>query len=308
MEIAKYIKELLLLHDCVILPGLGGFVANYRSAEINEKLKIISPPSKSILFNRNLSHNDGLLIGHISKKTGLGYKDIEKLVKEFTEKIVKTTGSGNQLRIDELGFFFMDRQKKLQFQAEPGMNFLIESYSLSDVHFKELFAQTEKPIKSQLYISQEDRSRRRRKTVRALVYTGVAASLLAAAILIPVKTGLINYSDFRLFHANNNANSGTVTEKEITISEKSQEKIAESLNIEIRPAEFHIIAGSFREFGNARELMKKLEGKGFTPRILTGSEYFRVSAGSYPDRENANMALAEIKGLPGMESAWLLKD
>src|SRR5512136_2737677 len=100
MDIGKYIKELLLLHDCVILPGLGGFVANYRSAEINEKLKIISPPSKSILFNRNLSHNDGLLIVHISKKTGLGYKDIEKLVKEFTEKIVKTTGSGNQLRID----------------------------------------------------------------------------------------------------------------------------------------------------------------------------------------------------------------
>ncbi len=308
MDTGKYIKELLMLHDCVILPGLGGFVANYRSAEINEKLKIISPPSKSILFNRNIYHNDGLLVGHISGKTAIGYKDAERLVQEYTEKILRSTGSGNQFRIDELGFFFMDKQKRIQFQSEPGMNFLIESYSLSDIHFSELFSQTEKPLKSQVYISQEDISRRRRKTVRALVYTGVAASLLAAAILIPVKTGLINYSDLRLFRIKGNTYPGTVQSTEITINEKVQEAKTVPLNIEIKPAEFNIIAGSFREFGNARELMKKLEARGFTPRILTGGEYFRVSAGSYPDKENANLALSEIREMEGMDSAWLLKD
>jgi nucleoid DNA-binding protein len=135
MDIGKYIKELLILHDCVILPGLGGFVANYRSAEINEMLKIISPPSKSILFNRNIYYNDGLLIGHICGKTGMGYKDVEIQVQGYIEKILKTTGSGTKFTIDELGFFFNDKEKKLQFQAEPGMNFLIESYSLHDVHF-----------------------------------------------------------------------------------------------------------------------------------------------------------------------------
>ncbi len=308
MDTGKYIKELLMLHDCVILPGLGGFVANYRSAEINEKLKIISPPSKSILFNRNIYHNDGLLVGHISGKTAIGYKDAERLVQEYTEKILRSTGSGNQFRIDELGFFFMDKQKRIQFQSEPGMNFLIESYSLSDIHISELFSQTEKPLKSRVYISQEDISRRRRKTVRALVYTGVAASLLAAAILIPVKTGLINYSDLRLFRIKGNTYPGTVQSTEITINEKVQEAKTVPLNIEIKPAEFNIIAGSFREFGNARELMKKLEARGFTPRILTGGEYFRVSAGSYPDKENANLALSEIREMEGMDSAWLLKD
>jgi hypothetical protein len=308
MDIGKYIKELLMLHDCVILPSLGGFVANYRSAEINEKLKIISPPSKSILFNRNIYHNDGLLIGHISGKTDISYKDVERLVQDYTEKILKDTGSGNQFRIDELGFFFRDKQRIIQFQSEPGMNFLVESYSLSDVHFSELFSQAEKPLRSQVYISQEDSNRRRRKTVRALVYTGVAASLLAAVILIPVKTGLIDYTDLRLFSVKGDSYKGSVQATEMTVNENVKEIRTEPLNVEIKPVEFHIIAGSFREFGNARELMKKLEAQGFTPRILAGGEYFRVSAGSYPDKENANLALSEIRELEGMDSAWLLKD
>lgn len=308
MDIGKYIKELLMLHDCVILPGLGGFVANYRSAEINEKLKIISPPSKSILFNRNIYHNDGLLIGHISGKAGINYKDAEKIVQDYTDKISRTTGSGNQFGIDELGFFFMDKQKRILFKSEPGMNFLIESYSLSDIHFSELFSQSEKPLKSRLYISQDERSKRRRRTIRALVYTGVAASLLAAAILIPVKTGLINYTDLRLFGVIKNSFPGKVQSTEMTISEVAPEKAAVPLNIEIRPAQFHIIAGSFREFGNARGLMKNLESRGFTPRILTSGEYFRVSAGSYQDKENASIVLYEIRTMEGMDSAWLLKD
>jgi len=298
MDIGKYIKELLILHDCVILPGLGGFVANYRSAEINEMLKIISPPSKSILFNRNIYHNDGLLIGHISGKTGMGYKDVEIQVRGYTEKILKSTGSGIKFIIDELGFFFMDKEKKLQFQAEPGMNFLIESYSLHNVHFKELYPHTEKVAKSQVYTSGKDSGTRTGKTIRRLVYAGVAASLLAAVILIPVKTGFLNYSDLRVFKIINDSYTTPVTEIENTIT-----------NIEIKPAEFHIIAGSFREFGNARNLMKKLEDQGFVTRILSsGSEYFRVSTGSYPNMQDASLALSEIRELPGLDSAWLLKD
>jgi hypothetical protein len=34
MKIEQYISELLYKYDCVIVPGLGGFVANYKSATI----------------------------------------------------------------------------------------------------------------------------------------------------------------------------------------------------------------------------------------------------------------------------------
>ena len=43
------------------IPGFGGFVANEVSAKINKKTGVISPPSKEILFNKNLINEDILL-------------------------------------------------------------------------------------------------------------------------------------------------------------------------------------------------------------------------------------------------------
>ena len=52
MKMETYISELLYRHDCVILPGLGGFITNYRSAQIHPVSHTLRPPSKSISFAR----------------------------------------------------------------------------------------------------------------------------------------------------------------------------------------------------------------------------------------------------------------
>ena len=70
MNITLYINKLLNLHDCVILPGFGGFVTNYVNAKVSEK-NIFSPPRKIVAFNRNLKNDDGLLINYIINKEGL---------------------------------------------------------------------------------------------------------------------------------------------------------------------------------------------------------------------------------------------
>ena len=64
-SIDYYINELLYIHDCVIIPGFGGFVGNHISAKLNKASKTLTPPSKQILFNENLKTNDGLLINYI---------------------------------------------------------------------------------------------------------------------------------------------------------------------------------------------------------------------------------------------------
>ena len=78
LEVSKYIKDLLFIHDCVILPGFGGFVANYKPANIDDNLNIVSPPSKAVGFNRNLSKNDGLLINRLAESENLSYLEAEK--------------------------------------------------------------------------------------------------------------------------------------------------------------------------------------------------------------------------------------
>ncbi|MCK4746848.1 MAG: hypothetical protein KAT15_07435, partial [Bacteroidales bacterium] len=137
MDFEKHIKDLLLLHDCVILPGLGGFIANYKPAEFNPARNTANPPSKHILFNSNLVHNDGLLYAHVSEATGYGYKDVQEMAIDYIERIRREARTGMKHVIDGLGYFYFDKESQIQFREEAGNNFLLESYGLPFLQYRE---------------------------------------------------------------------------------------------------------------------------------------------------------------------------
>ena len=62
IELAKHIEVLLLENDCVIVPGLGGFIAHYWCSKYNKETREFCPPDRSIGFNRKLVMNDGMLV------------------------------------------------------------------------------------------------------------------------------------------------------------------------------------------------------------------------------------------------------
>lgn len=61
IELAQHIEALLLENDCVIVPGLGGFVAHYTPAMRVAEENTFLPPTRIIGFNPQLKMNDGLL-------------------------------------------------------------------------------------------------------------------------------------------------------------------------------------------------------------------------------------------------------
>ena len=61
IELSQHIEVLLLENDCVIVPGLGGFVAHYTPA-IQVEENVFLPPTRTIGFNPQLKLNDGLLV------------------------------------------------------------------------------------------------------------------------------------------------------------------------------------------------------------------------------------------------------
>ena len=79
----EHIEELLYLHDCVIVPGFGGFICDYTSASINEKTGTIVPPSKKVMFNKHLKQNDGLLIDWIARKEQIDYEKAQDSIREI---------------------------------------------------------------------------------------------------------------------------------------------------------------------------------------------------------------------------------
>ena len=62
IELFKHIERLLLEHDCVVVPDLGGFIAHYQPSRYVEDEGVFLPPFRTIGFNPQLTMNDGLLV------------------------------------------------------------------------------------------------------------------------------------------------------------------------------------------------------------------------------------------------------
>ena len=75
MEINRHIEILLLSHDCVIVPGLGGFMAHHQNARYDESDHMFVPPLRTLGFNAQLSMSDPLLAQSYADAYDISYPE-----------------------------------------------------------------------------------------------------------------------------------------------------------------------------------------------------------------------------------------
>ncbi len=129
-----YISELLYTRDCVIIPGLGGFVANSKSAFLNPAQHTFSPPSRKIAFNAGLRTNDGLLAHYISGKRGISYGEALTEIKLYVEELFNRLSAGEQIWIEKIGSLTFDKENRIQFEPDTTENYLTDSFGLVTIH------------------------------------------------------------------------------------------------------------------------------------------------------------------------------
>lgn len=139
MEINRYIKDLLLEHDCVVVPGLGGFIGSPIAAEVQTVTKTINPPGKRISFNAQLQRNDGLLVHHIAYVEGMSYDDAEQAVQQFVKNSKKRLEQSGLIMFPEVGKLMADHEGTMSFYPTPGRNLLQESFGLKPVHYRQTY-------------------------------------------------------------------------------------------------------------------------------------------------------------------------
>jgi hypothetical protein len=135
MKLEEAIVDLLLRHNCVVVPAFGGFIAQSTGAVIDRQTGVMSPPRKSVLFNRQLINNDGLLISHLSTEGGMNYAEAEKLLTEHVVDWHARLQEGKRVSIDKIGHLFLDAERNISFEQDRFFNLLLQSYGLNKVHF-----------------------------------------------------------------------------------------------------------------------------------------------------------------------------
>jgi nucleoid DNA-binding protein/cell division protein FtsL len=335
LNLYSYIKELLFLHDCVIIPEFGGFVANYRPARINHENNTIVPPGKDISFNKSLNHNDGLLISYISESRGVGYVDAKRIVTNFVHEVNRRLEKGIRTVFDDVGTFYYDTQKNLQFEPDPSSNFLLDSYGLSEFSFAPLEQyDVQKRIRKKFLDKEPSRFESRRKVLWRIA---IAIPLLVALVVIPLKTDVLKFksnvsslspvSNTEVIDSNLEQPEADVletdTEEKINagnsqeaLSEMEQpsavpgtDHVPETIITENLPVvKYFIIAGSFRNVENSERYREELTKQGYSSIILDPvNELHRVTLSGYPSKEEAVSALAQLRKDPSNKEMWILR-
>ena len=135
VSVEQLIGNLLLRHNCVIIPSFGGFVAKRVSARIDFEKGTMQPPSKSILFNRQLLNNDGLLINEFSRENEVSYDEATEELARALQHWSTTLHSGGRIEIERVGNLFFDEERNICFEQDRFCNLLLESFGLGSVHF-----------------------------------------------------------------------------------------------------------------------------------------------------------------------------
>ncbi|MNJ88883.1 hypothetical protein D3C87_64410 [compost metagenome] len=135
LTVEQLIGDLLLQHNCVIVPSFGGFVAQRTSAKIDSVKGVMIPPKKSVLFNKQLINNDGLLIAALSQANSIPYAEAAEEVQAHINEWESRLQMGGRITIDRVGNLFYDQERNLCFEQDRFYNLLLESFGLSAVHF-----------------------------------------------------------------------------------------------------------------------------------------------------------------------------
>jgi len=131
MVIARYIGDLLYDYECVVIPGLGGFIINDKPASINYNTHYFKPPFREVMFNPYLRTNDGLLVNYIAKEENLTYQDAKKRMDTFAIACQQALDNGKQIRFDKVGIIRKDENGKVVFNQDTTTNYNPNSFGLS---------------------------------------------------------------------------------------------------------------------------------------------------------------------------------
>ncbi len=316
LEISRYIKDLLFIHDCVILPGLGGFVANYSPAEENPLTNEMLPPSKAVSFNRNLKQNDGLLINCLAEAERLTYSEAERAIDLYIEDITVRLRRRERVVFSELGDLFYNKRHKLQFEPAININFLADLFGMESFELPDLIIQENPQIRS-LIIKENFWNR---FSLKRKVYAAVTIPFFLGLALIPVNLNNHQHQSTASFNIMESTPDVQKTKSVKAISKISptnelvsfEPRIiyakpkAEVKNKSVK-GKYYLIAGSFANIENARILKTVIEANSYPAKIIKNKNLFAVALSKFNSKKEADRFRRKVLQKNPNASCWVLQ-
>ncbi len=135
IDLNRELAALFYAHDTVHLPGIGGFVLQDTSAEVDPVQGKIEAPSRQVVFNPNLVIDDSLLLTRLREEHQLSQAAAEQQIRAFVDQIKQTLDQGELWNFPGIGRLYRNYNGELQFLAD-GRNFSTDTFGLAPVELQ----------------------------------------------------------------------------------------------------------------------------------------------------------------------------
>ncbi|MDL2265990.1 SPOR domain-containing protein [Parabacteroides sp. OttesenSCG-928-G07] len=314
-RIIAHIERLLTIHDCVVVPQLGGFVAQKIPAVYILKEHGFKPPHSEISFNASLTHSDGLLATSYIQAYKVSFKKAQLMIEEDVDEIKKSLNSYKKASLGVIGSLHSGESGQLIFS--PGKTASVDAlhYGLPTFYF---------PVLPQSTMVDESVKRANdsdvfyvpihRKFIRGVAATAAALGLFLllstpvkeinnsayTASFIPTERSILSPADNTANHTIADSESNNIpTVAEATVNTSAPQST-------LKPKLYYIIIGSFPNEQQANLFIADVDQTIFRDvNTVVRDNKHRVYTQAFDNREEAETYLATVRQNEKYQTAWL---
>ncbi len=308
MNLSKHLSTLIVMHDCVIVPGLGAFLSNYVPSGVDDRTKLFFPPSKEVLFNEKINRNDGLLVNHIAEVEGVSYEEALQLVERFCQQSTELLYAGKVVDLEGIGLLKINQYGRIEFISYQQMK-PVEALGLVEFSFPKLAERHTVTVKPLYKPETVARAYSKSRTVWRVA---ASIALLFSLSLIPVS------NRHKLIQSTNiNPISQTApspVEESVAAAEiEATTEVAPEEIAEVQPEPvvqqnlpYILVAGTFTNQKNAHVLVEELKTKGHKSEVILLSDgRHRVAIDSFAEKDQALLAMEQFREQNPGSDVWV---
>ncbi len=294
LTITKHIEYLLTEHDCVLIPGLGGFVMQDSPAHYASEENTFYPPTRSVVFNPTLTYNDGILAASLMRAQRISYQQATQCIEQDIATLrALLKREGDRVLFGNIGTFSLGENNVLTFEVAPDYLLNLQHFGLSAFSMlpvKELSSETKQMSVTQESIAVSDErvihfTIRRRTLGRAVA--AVVAVLLLWLTSVP-------------FSPLPEADQATLSPTTIT----------DDINNKVSDGEYLIVVSTLSNRESALLQLQKFHNNGVTEPIFLYEDGRRayLYTHSFAQRKEAFAFLKKLlAGATPFADAWVMR-
>lgn len=343
-DLNLHISRLLLEHNCVIVPDLGGFVTQYCPAHFDEVAGVFVAPSCQVGFNPLLQADDGLLAQSFMMANQTSYDEAMHDIRLCVHQLRETMRTRKEATLMAVGTFRLSPSGAYDFTPIQRGLVTPDLFGLAELPMPKVKqSEASQTVAAQLRPAKDSYTFQISKS--ALHYVAAAAVAVvfyfiwaaplnrtannqtAEALMFEQVANFLSnvtaspeqkadyQAQIRPYHAETKSISadelmrGGARERQMTEDRKAAETNLEEQPLERKP-QYALVVASQVPLSGAKALVNRLHEEGLTEaRIVQHHKMVRVVVGNYAQYEEARQALKEYrKHSAYFVDSWVLKE